>query len=130
VENIVQCLARELYPPDFLRETAATVFLLVDETDPDCRKWVRKTQDGLNIDIELGLLPLAPRSLNDYPYWGEHLKHIKEAFDRAEPRTLREWINDRRFGVRRFNFWVALVALLLTTLFGFIQSITGIIQVA
>jgi hypothetical protein len=62
-------------------------------------------------------------------YWGEHLQKIQEAFDRAEPGTIRQWYQDKRFPVRRSNFWMVFIALVLTALFGLVQSITGLIQV-
>ena len=53
---------------------------------------------------------------------------MKQVFDESEPKTLRQWWNDRRKGVQWSTFWVAFVVVLLTILFGLAQTIEGAIQ--
>lgn len=54
---------------------------------------------------------------------------LKQVFDEAQPKTLTQWWYDRRNGVQWYTFWVAAFVLLLTIVFGLIQSIEGAIQV-
>jgi hypothetical protein len=54
---------------------------------------------------------------------------LKQVFDEAQPRTIVQWWHDRRNGVQWYTFWVAVLVLVLTILFGLIQSIEGALQV-
>ena len=69
------------------------------------------------------------RKLEDYHFWRERLETIVEAYDSSEPKALPQWWNDRRNKVQWYTFWTAVLILLLTIVFGLIQSITGILQV-
>ena len=53
---------------------------------------------------------------------------LKQTFDESEPQTIRSWWYDDRKKVQWYTFWVAVLVLVLTIVFGFIQSISGIIQ--
>ena len=69
------------------------------------------------------------RAFGSYRHWGERLEIIVEAYNKSEPKTLSQGWNDRRNKVQWYTFWIAALILLLTIVFGFIQSITGILQV-
>ena len=69
------------------------------------------------------------RLLRIYNHWGERLSIILEALDETEPTTLLQWWYDDRRGVQRWTFWLAAGALLLTVLFGFLQTLIGAMQV-
>lgn len=64
-----------------------------------------------------------------YKYWEERLSVIMESFDETEPTTLSQWWYDERRGVQRWTFWLAAVALALTVIFGFLQTLIGAWQV-
>ncbi len=53
---------------------------------------------------------------------------LKQVYDEAQPKTLRQWWHDRRNGVQWYTFWITVLVLILTVLFGLIQSIEGGIQ--
>lgn len=53
---------------------------------------------------------------------------LKQVYDEAQPKTLRQWWHDRRNAVQWYTFWVAVLVLILTVVFGLIQSIEGAIQ--
>lgn len=54
---------------------------------------------------------------------------LKQAFDEADPKTVRQWWLDRGKPVQWFNFWFAVALVVgLTVLFGTIQSIEGGLQ--
>ena len=39
---------------------------------------------------------------------------LKQAFDEAQPKTIRQWWYDSRNGVQWYTFWVAVLVLVLT----------------
>jgi hypothetical protein len=79
--------------------------------------------------LSCGHLKTDDRQIEKFDYWHDRLVVLKQVFDEATPRTLSQWWHDRRNGVQWWTFWVAILVLALTLLFGFIQSITGIMQV-
>jgi hypothetical protein len=120
-------------PDSLLIETIQTIALLLPRNDTKCKKWYeeelkrsRGKLDPAANDIELrpgGRMPGA------YVYWHDRLLVLKEAYDKSEPKGIRQWWFDRRNKVQWYTFWVAVVVLLLTIIFGLIQSITGVLQV-
>jgi hypothetical protein len=77
----------------------------------------------------MGRLNNGKRQIQNFKVWRNRLIMLKEAFDEARPKTLRQWWHDRRNGVQWYTFWVAIVILALTIFFGLIQSIEGAMQV-
>ena len=82
------------------------------------------------IDLEAADLALGSygRVQARFPYWHERLSIIQRNFDDAEPKGLSQWWHDRRKKVQWYTFWVAILILVLTIIFGLIQSITGVLQ--
>jgi hypothetical protein len=72
----------------------------------------------------------ASQCISDYPHWQTRLSAIAEALERSKPATVGQWWHDRRDMGQWWGFWLLVVGIFLTVLFGLIQSITGIIQVA
>lgn len=64
-----------------------------------------------------------------FKYWSGRISEIHEAFNASKPRGISSWWIDRRNPVQWETFWIALSALVLTLVFGLLQSITGILQV-
>lgn len=54
---------------------------------------------------------------------------IQKAHDESEPKALPQWWNGRRKKVQWYTFWAAILILVLTIVFGMIQSVNGIMQV-
>ena len=81
-----------------------------------------------SLDQEILDLDAAPREVKWYVYWHDRLLILQEVFDAAEPSSLSQWWFDRRKKVQWYTFWVAIVVLLLTVVFGLVQSIAGIVQ--
>lgn len=65
----------------------------------------------------------------NYRYWQDRLLVIAEAFEKARPHSLLQWLHDTRDMERWWGFWLVAVGVFLTVVFGLIQSITGILQV-
>jgi hypothetical protein len=63
-------------------------------------------------------------------FWRDRLVILKQAFDDAKPRTLRQAWADRRNPSQWYNFWVAGLLIIGFTLFlGTIQCVEGALQV-
>jgi len=119
------------YPQGFLRQTASTMALLFPyEGSPHMRcSWYKRIRRGAEPDVEPGLATSPSRDPKDYQYWGERLINIQRAFDTSKPGTFRQWFYDKRDGNQFYTFWFAVLAIILTLVFGLIQSVTGILQV-
>ena len=120
-------------PHDLLNETLQTLALLLPRAKGNCKDWFQRVQrrypDALDARVsDLALLP-GGRSQKSYIYWHERLSIIQKAYDESEPKALPQWWNDRRKKVQWYTFWVAILILVLTIVFGMIQSVTGIMQV-
>lgn len=121
-------------PDRLLTETLQTLALIIPRANRDCKSWFGKvhTKEGAeNIDHGAGDVELLhwARSPEKYKFWGQRLITIKMAYDASEPKNLGQWWRDRRRRVEWYTFWVAVLVVFLTILFGLIQSITGVMQV-
>jgi len=67
--------------------------------------------------------------MEKFKYWRDRLVILKEVFDEAEPKSLRQWWYGKQKRVQWYNFWLAVLVLVLGTIFAVIQSIQGALQV-
>lgn len=74
------------------------------------------------IDPRAGQLPVASRQAANYNYWLPRLLELEKEFLNYSPRTLRQFLRDRRRYRDWTLYWVGLVALVLTL----ISSLTGV----
>ena len=122
-----------LFPEDFLNETLLTLALLLPRANKDCKRWLSKARKRCSgvIDAEVAEQSLGHqgRLVRTYDYWHDRLVVLAEAFDKTEPKGLSQWWADKRKRVQWFTFWIAVTVLILTIIFGLIQSVTGILQV-
>jgi hypothetical protein len=73
---------------------------------------------------------MKQRQLSNFEFWHDRMAMLKQAFDEADPKTVRQWWSDRRKPVQWFNFWFAVALVVgLTVFFGLVQSIEGALQV-
>lgn len=79
--------------------------------------------------IKCGTLDAKSRQIEQFRFWRDRLVILKQAYDDATPRTFSQWWHDRRNGVQWYTFWVAILVLVLTVVFGVIQCIEGGLQV-
>jgi hypothetical protein len=122
-----------MIPQDLISETQDTLALLVPRTDRRVRNWYKNHQKHHILDpsvLSLEYLEPDHRRADHFRYWGERLKRLKRAFDDHEPNGPLQWWRDDRKPVQWWTFWIAALVLVLTIIFGFTQSITGIFQVA
>lgn len=121
-----------LLPAGLTNETLQTFALLFPSGDPEIRKWLSKDPEFASLDkclVQCGQLTTDNRQIERFSFWRDRLVTLKQVFDEVQPKTLRQWWFDRRNGVQWYTFWVAVVVLVLTVFFGFIQSVEGGLQV-
>ncbi|MCJ1453719.1 hypothetical protein MMC28_004067 [Mycoblastus sanguinarius] len=120
-------------PDGLIVETLQTLALLIPRANRDCTKWFQRihVKNAKDIDQGAGDVELWhwARSPEKYKFWGQRLITIKLAYETSEPKNLGQWWHDRRSKVQWYTFWVAILVLILTIVFGLIQSITGVMQV-
>ncbi|KAL2356585.1 hypothetical protein BJ546DRAFT_838594 [Cryomyces antarcticus] len=119
----------DILPKDFLDETMQTIALLLPSADLGCASWLRQVLKGGDLDPQIRGLKTASRDISSYKYWRDRLLILEESFDQSEPGNISQWWHDRRKKVQWYTFWVAILVLVLTIVFGLIQSVTGILQV-
>lgn len=121
-----------LLPDGVAAETLQTLALLFPTADAETKKWFLKAAAAAQLDgraIQCGRLRSDRRQIEKFRFWRDRLVTLKQVFDEAQPRTMSQWWNDRRNGVQWYTFWVAVLVLVLTIMFGFIQSVEGALQV-
>lgn len=123
---------KSLLPDGVAHETLQTLALLFPTADGEIKKWFLKAAATAELDsraIQCGRLRSDRRQIENFKIWRDRLVTLKQVFDEAQPKNLSQWWNDGRNGVQWYTFWVAVMVLVLTILFGFIQSIEGALQV-
>jgi hypothetical protein len=125
-----------IFPPGFVEETLRTLSLLLPLGNKKVLRWFLAEQKRCVVDesidrnaIKCSPLTTKDRQIEKFVFWHDRLVMLKQAFDEADPTTVRRMWRDRRKPVQWFNFWFA-VALIagLTIFFGLVQSIEGGIQ--
>jgi len=112
-------------------ETLRTLALLFPQGDKTSKRWFRAIASAKQLDLAAHdrHLRAEERQIEKFKFWHDRLIILKQVFDESEPRKWTQWWYDRRKGVQRYTFLVAAAAVLLTIIFGLIQSIEGAIQV-
>ncbi|KAK8112957.1 hypothetical protein PG984_013483 [Apiospora sp. TS-2023a] len=124
------CQSSESLLPDGLaEETLQTLALLCPSTDRETRRWLPRIPSIDQCLAHCGRLKTELRQIERFHFWRDRLVMLKQAYDEAQPKTLTQWWHDRRNGVQWYTFWVAVLVLVLTILFGLIQSVEGALQV-
>jgi hypothetical protein len=117
-------------PSEFVNETLSTLSLLVPQTKQECNAWLRAQVDVYRLDPFIILdRQVVERGKRKYPYWQMRLVALSETFDRKMPTGPVQWWYDRRDMGRWWSYWLVMLGIFLTVLFGLIQSVTGILQV-
>jgi hypothetical protein len=120
------------FPAGLVEETLRTLALLFPREDKHTKRWLQTICPSSKVDSHLmncQRLRLDHRQIERFIFWHDRLIILKEVFDESRPTRLSQWWYDRRDGHVWYTFWVAVFVLLLTVLFGLIQSIEGALQV-
>ncbi|KAI6753907.1 hypothetical protein HG530_013083 [Fusarium avenaceum] len=131
-----------LLPNGLAEETLRTLAIFFPQSDycgslrstRKKRVWLERlyAHSTRTVDPQLtwcGSPSIEGRQLASFPYWKERLLIIKEEYDHSTPDSFAQWWHDRRNGVQWHNFWVAMLVLGLTAMFGLIQCILAAVQV-
>jgi hypothetical protein len=122
---------------DLAHETLRTLALILPRANSNCKRWFERLHQEVERRHSNAIDPKAAdvavgskdRAHWKFEVWHERLYIIQKAYDESEPSTLSQWWNDRRKKVQWYTFWVAILILFLTVVFGLIQSVTGVLQV-
>lgn len=121
-----------IFPPGLVEETMRTIALLLPEpaksTEAFFNKQQKQWKKRKTLDpqvVKCGALKAPDRQIEKFDYWRERLEILKQVFDDEEPANLKQWWFDRRKKVQWYTFWVAVVVLFLTVVFGVIQCLEG-----
>ncbi|KAI1615001.1 hypothetical protein EDD37DRAFT_400215 [Exophiala viscosa] len=123
---------RDIYPPDFLVETQATIDLLFPVGENKLFRRRQRLSLKNFADLEVGELPTVTgepdRELHLYRYWGHRLAIIDDKYQTSKPGRLKQWYYDRRDATSFTTFWFTLLAFILAFIFGLISTVTSIMQ--
>ena len=115
-----------------IREVFETLAMLLPSSNMRCAAWFRLKTSRLGLDPKAGACEYpfnrVTWDINEFHYFRDRLVILKQVFDATEPRTLSQWWLDDRKKVQWYTFWIAALVLVLTIVFGLIQSVTGIVQ--
>lgn len=117
------------YDEKFLLEASRTMGLLFPYGESTQGRWKRRIRRKADPDIEAGIACSVPRELSHYGHWQERLSVLQTALDTSKPRGLKQLYWDKRDSSQFYTFWFAVLAIVLTLLFGLVQSVTGVLQV-
>ncbi|KAI1741115.1 hypothetical protein F4680DRAFT_417266 [Xylaria scruposa] len=120
--------SQSLLPAALVSETLHTLALLFPSSDCETRKWISRMPFVDSRVARCGHLKTDLRQIETFQIWRDRLVMLKQVYDDSQPKTLKQWWNDRRNGVQWYMFWFAVLVLILTVIFGLIQSIEGAIQ--
>ncbi len=120
-------------PNGIAEEALRTLAILFPRANIQAREWLKKVVESARdrkeyIDPGIGDLKTTSLEIESFGYWRPRLLALESAFARSEPATLYQWWYDRRKRREWATFWVAFLILILTIVFGLIQSITSIVQ--
>ncbi|KAI0857679.1 hypothetical protein F4860DRAFT_505869 [Xylaria cubensis] len=141
--SFLECQVNTLYPDGLIDETLRTLALLFPQSDfsssvlnrTNKRIWFQKLCSASSpclIDPQVALcgnLRVDERQIERFAFWRDRLIIIKQVYDDATPKTIKQWWHDRRNGERWFTFWVAVLVLMITITLGLIQCIESALQV-
>jgi hypothetical protein len=116
-------------PRKFIDETLATIDLLVPLTKSSCNSWLAKEIESWGLDRNLIHRDPPDHRKSSYGFWQEKLQAIEDNFDRTKPRSIFQWWHDTRDMQQWWAFWLVIIGIFLTVIFGLIQSVTGVLQV-
>lgn len=122
-------MIRDLLSPNFIVETMNSLNLLLPLGNPNCNSWTARNSRNACVDPRLVSRTGGTATLGNFEYWHDRLLILSDAFAAAAPSTAVQFWHDRRDMTRWWGFWLLVVTVLLTVLFGLIQSVAGIMQV-
>ncbi|KAI0474843.1 hypothetical protein F4859DRAFT_80822 [Xylaria cf. heliscus] len=141
--SFLECQVNTLFPDGLVDETLRTLALLFPQSEfgsstrnsNNKSAWFQKlclASSPCLIDsrvVKGGNLRAEERQIERFRFWRDRLIILKQIYDDATPKTIRQWWHDRRNGERWFTFWVAALVLMITIMLGLVQCIESALQV-
>jgi len=116
---------RSLIPVTVLSETILSLNLLFPHWDTLTDNFMLQQDQTFHLDGPLD--DSRPLNLSDFDHWRNRLLELHQIFHSPPVGWTQIWA-DRRNLLQWFTFWIAIVILVLTIVFGIISSVTAIVQ--
>ncbi|KAH6865202.1 hypothetical protein BKA58DRAFT_462854 [Alternaria rosae] len=125
----------DVFPENLISETLKTLDLLFPQRNTRTQTWLKSLLSRNNEphpDVSLlhrNKILYGQRHAMEFVYWRDRLLILKEVLEEAHHTSIRYFWHDRRNKAQWYTFWIAVIVLCLTAVFGLLQSIAGILQV-
>jgi len=116
---------RAVIPVTVLNETILSLNLLFPHWDPLTEDFMRQHEQSFHLDGPFD--DSHPLHLSDFDHWRNRLLELHQIFHAPPVGWTQIWA-DRRNPLQWYTFWIAIIILVLTIVFGVISSVTAIIQ--
>lgn len=116
---------RPLIPISVLKETILSLNLLFPHWDTFTENFMLQHDQTFHLDGPFN--ESRPLSLSDFDHWRDRLLELYQIFHSPPVGWTQLWA-DRRNPLQWYTFWIAIVILVLTVVFGIISSVTAIMQ--
>ncbi|KAH7395504.1 hypothetical protein BKA64DRAFT_673919 [Cadophora sp. MPI-SDFR-AT-0126] len=124
-EKLNQSRPRALLPETVLRETLVSLSLLFPQGDIATEDFM--LQHDHTFHLEGPFNESRPQSLADFDHWRNRLLEVHQIFHSPPVGWMQIWA-DRRNPLQWYTFWIAIVILVLTVVFGIISTVVGVLQ--
>ncbi|MCJ1455807.1 hypothetical protein MMC28_006163 [Mycoblastus sanguinarius] len=114
-----------IIPATVLKETLLSLDFLFPHWDPRTDSFL--CREGKSFHYQSPFDDPRPLNLDDFDHWRERLSELYQVYQSPPVGWVQIWA-DRRNPLQWYTFWLALVILMLTIVFGVIQSVAGIMQ--
>jgi len=133
--RLTQCyITSPIYPPGLINETIQTLALLFPQDDSPTRKWLQRVSKALRLPLDhylskCGILDAENRDFENFKFWHDRLVVLKQVYNESRPADISQRWYDRRHPSEWYTVWTAILVIILTVLFGFIQIALTAVQV-
>jgi hypothetical protein len=126
-QSLTKVSNRSLLPKTVLKETLLSLNLLFPHSDPLTESFMLQHEHDQTFHLEGPFDDNKPSNLADFNHWRNRLLELHQIFHSPPVGWTQIWA-DRRNPLQWYTFWIAIVILVLTIIFGIISSVTAIIQ--
>jgi hypothetical protein len=125
LNNPTKSRSRTVLPLSVLKETLLSLNLLFPHWDTLTDNFMLQHDQTFHRDGPFD--DPRPLNLSDFDHWRNRLLELHQIFHSPPVGWTQIWA-DRRNPLQWYTFWIAIVILILTIIFGIISSVTGIFQ--
>jgi hypothetical protein len=124
-ELLTKVSNRSILPKTLLKETLLSLNLLFPHWDTLTDSFMLQHDQTFHLEGPFG--DNRPSNLANFNHWRNRLLELHQIFHSPPVGWTQIWA-DRRNPLQWYTFWIAIVILVLTIIFGIISSVTAIIQ--